>query len=149
MAELMPYHNNWTTIEATMITKTSLLPGRIFVCANTKSIVNTTHTPSNSIISTDEMTIKHPVYEQDKDTLKLWINPHGLKKIQDTWYKDGQQVVTGGLHYKRTLIQVHHDPPVYGHPGINHIIQLVSHYYWWPGMCQEIKNYVQGCAYCQ
>ena len=95
------------------------------------------------------MTIKHPIYKQDEDTLKPWIDAHGLKKIHDTWYKDGQWVVTGGLHYKRLITQAYHDPPVYRHPGINHTIQLVTQYYWWPKMCQEIKEYVEGCVECQ
>ena len=47
------------------------------------------------------------------------------------------------------ITQAHHDPPVYGHPGINRTIQLVSRHYWWPGMRQEIREYVQGCADCQ
>ena len=95
------------------------------------------------------MTIEHPVYEQDKTILQPWIDPHGLKEVQDTWYKDGQCVVMGGLHYKQLMIQVHHNSPVYGHPGINHTMQLVGCHYWWPGMQWEIKEYVQGCADCQ
>jgi hypothetical protein len=27
--------------------------------------------------------------KQEEDTLKAWVNPHQLKKHQDTWYKDG------------------------------------------------------------
>ena len=110
-----------------------VLPDRIFVRATTESIVDNTGSSSTSI-SPKEMMIEHPVYEQAEDILQPWIEPHGLKELQSTWYKDGRQVVTGGLHYKRLITQAHHDPPVYGHPGINHTIQLVSHHYWWPGM---------------
>ena len=48
-----------------------------------------------------------------------------------------------------TLIQLHHDPPVYGHPGINHTIHLVERHYLWPNLHKEVTEYVQGCAECQ
>jgi transposase InsO family protein len=95
------------------------------------------------------MVIDHPIYEQDEDVLKTWINSHRLKHIHGTWYKDGRCVVTGGLHDKRTIIRAHHDPPVYGHLGINRSIQLTSRHYWWPKIRQDVHDYVKGCADCQ
>jgi hypothetical protein len=95
------------------------------------------------------MVIDHPIYEQDEDALKPWINSHRLKRIHGTWYKDERRVVTGGLHDKRTIIRAHHDPPVYGHPGINRSIQLTSRHYWWPKIRQDVHDYVKGCADCQ
>ena len=66
----------------------TVLPDKIFVRATTKSIVDNTGS-SSTHISPKEMTIEHLVYEQDEDILQLWIEPHGLKKLQGTWYKDG------------------------------------------------------------
>ena len=88
-------------------------------------------------------------YAQDENTLKAWVDAHWLKKIEDTWYKDGRQVVTGGLWDKRTIIKAHHDAPVHGHPGIKRTVQLTERAYWWLGMRQDVQNYVQGCAECQ
>ena len=65
----------------------TVLPDKIFVCATTESIVDATSSSSTSI-SPEEMTIEHPIYEQDKDVLRPWIEPHGLKELQGTWYKD-------------------------------------------------------------
>ena len=70
-----------------------------------------------ALISVDNMKKAHPIYEQDETILQPWIDPHKLKKIEGMWYKDGRQVVTNSLEYKRTLIQSHHDPLVYSHPG--------------------------------
>jgi hypothetical protein len=95
------------------------------------------------------MVIDHPIYKQDEDMLKPWIDSHRLKCIHGTWYKDGRRVVTGGLHDKRTIIRAHHDPPVYGHPGITRSIQLTSRHYWWPKIRQDVHDYVKGCADCQ
>ena len=65
------------------------------------------------------MTKESLIYQQDEAVLKVWVDPHKLKKVGDLWYKDGRQVVTGTTTERRTLIQNHHDLPTYGHPGIN------------------------------
>ena len=97
----------------------------------------------------EDMTKGHPIYEQDEATLKPWVDSHRLEKINGTWYKDGRQVVTNDLKHRRSLIQSHHDPPVYGHPRINQTIHLLEQYYWWPGLQKEVTDYVKGCAECQ
>src|SRR6202012_1090738 len=87
--------------------------------------------------------------EQDEDVLRPWIDTMRLKKIEGTWYKDGRRVVTGGLTAKRKIIRNHHDPPVYGHPGIRRTIELIQRHYWWPKLRTEVLQYVKGCAECQ
>jgi hypothetical protein len=87
--------------------------------------------------------------KQNEDTLKSWVNPHQLKMHQGIWYKDGRRVVTGNTEAKHHLIQSHHDPPIYGHPGISKTIQLMERLYWWPQMWADIREYVKGCADCQ
>ena len=42
------------------------------------------------LFQVEDMEKKHPIYEQEEMTLKPWVDPHRLKKIQDTWYKDGR-----------------------------------------------------------
>jgi len=67
-----------------------------------------------------------PVYKQDENLLKPWIDAHQLKKIEGVWYKDRRRVVTGKAEHKRFFIQAHHDTPVYRHPRINKTYQLTS-----------------------
>jgi hypothetical protein len=93
-------------------------------------------------------TIGHQ-HHQDEECLKPWIDPHQLKNINGTWYKGKQVVVTADLNEKQGLIQSHHDTPVHGHPGISKTTQIVVQNYWWPQMCKDITDYVQGCADCQ
>ena len=62
-------------------------------------------------IPVEDMEKANPVYEQNEAILQPWIDPHKLKKVEGTWYKDGRLVVTDDLEHKRTLIQSHHDPP--------------------------------------
>lgn len=42
-----------------------------------------------------------------------------------------------------------HDAPTAGHPGKNGTLELVNHYYWWPGISWFVKKYIAGCDHCQ
>jgi hypothetical protein len=86
---------------------------------------------------------------QDESTLNPWIDLHQLKQHQGIWYKDGRMVITGNTQDKREIIRTYHDSPVYGHPGISKTVQLTERNHWWPGMKQDITEYVKGCADCQ
>ena len=95
------------------------------------------------------VTIAGDEQEQEEETVKPWVNPHKLKRVNGVWYKEGRQVITGSLNDKRAIIKSHHDPPIYGHPGISKTTQLVERDYWWPQMKLDIVDYVKGCAECQ
>ena len=123
----------------------TVLPDHVFVRAGRIERA----LPLRRIIPQEEMEPVDPIYEQNEEMLKPWINAHRLKKVEGTWYKDGRRIVTGKMEHKRLLIQAHHDMPVYGHPGINKTYQLVNRKYWWPGMRQDVTNYIKGCAECQ
>ncbi len=123
----------------------TVLPDHVFVRAGMIECAS----PLRRIVPQEEMEPANPIYEQNEEMLKPWINAHRLKKVEGTWYKDGRRVVTGKLEHKRLFIQGHHDTPVYGHPGINKTYQLTSRRYWWPNMRQDVASYVKGCAECQ
>jgi len=36
-----------------------------------------------------------------------------------------------------------------GHPGQWKTIELISQEYWWPGITEFVKAYIQGCTTCQ
>ena len=42
-----------------------------------------------------------------------------------------------------------HDTPVSGHLGTAKTTELITKYFYWPGMQEEIKKYVQTCSSCQ
>ena len=112
------------------------------------------HDNENIIVLPEDMfvwavTISAGNGAQDKETLNPWVDPHKLKKINGIWYKEGRRVVTEPLTNKRAIIKSRHDPPIYGHPGINKMTQLVECNYWWLQMKLDIIDYVKGCAKCQ
>ena len=86
---------------------------------------------------------------QDEETLRPWIDPHKLKRVNNVWYKDGRRIVTRSTEDKRVIIRSRHKPPIYGHPGIGKTMQLVERDYWWPRMKLDIVDYIKGCAECQ
>ena len=77
------------------------------------------------------------------------MDPHKLKQISGTWWKGNQLVITADVPLRHTIVQMHHDPPAYGHPGILRTLELTARRYWWPGMAQDVKDYVKGCVDCQ
>jgi hypothetical protein len=55
----------------------------------------------------------------------------------------------GAKDERRDIIRDHHNPPAFGHPGIARTLDLVTRYYWWPSIWEEVQQYVKGCAECQ
>ena len=113
-----------------------------------------THDNENIIVLLESVfvravTIASPEEGQDEETLRPWIDRHKLKCVNDVWYKEGRRVVTNSIEDKRKIIKSRHDPPVYGHPGISKMMQLIEQDYWWPRMKLDIVDYVKGCAECQ
>jgi len=47
------------------------------------------------------------------------------------------------------MLSDNHNPPDVGHPGQHRIMELIKRNYWWPGICNDIQKYVQGCQECQ
>src|SRR6201996_3066092 len=99
------------------------------------------------INATTTVTTSQPT--QQVDRLKPWIDPHELRQINGTWYKQGKRVHTGGPDETREAISRHHDSPVHGHPGIARTIRLVERTMWWPNLRKDVADYVKGCAECQ
>ena len=114
-------------------------PDKLFVRATHMEWIEAEEPPW--LIQIKEMEKEHPVYDQEEFILWPWVDPHNLKKVDNMWYKDGRRVVTNDLTYWRELIKTHHDPPVYGHPGINQTIWLLERYYWWPQLQKEVADY--------
>jgi len=99
-----------------------VLPDRVFTRAG-----KVEYAPlMRQIVAQEEMEPTNPMYEQDEELLKPWIDTHQLKKVNKVWYKDGRRMVTDRMEGKRLLIQAHHDTPEYGHPRINKTHQLTS-----------------------
>lgn len=65
------------------------------------------------------------------------------------YYLNGKLVVPDDKKLKLSLIAEHHQPPSKGHPGIARTTEHLLRKYWWPGLGQDVKEYVKKCAECQ
>src|SRR5579863_9723565 len=55
----------------------------------------------------------------------------------------------GDNDLKRGVITLFHDSPTTGHPRIAKTTEAINTNYWWPGMHNDVTEYIKGCATCQ
>ena len=62
---------------------------------------------------------------------------------------EGQIYIPNNRNLKEQILQENHDPIDVGHPGQQRMLELVKMNYWWPGIKEDIKKYIQGYIKCQ
>lgn len=53
------------------------------------------------------------------------------------------------LALRKTILEEAHDSPAAGHPGITATYQAIRPYCYWPGIADDVKDYVGRCHPCQ
>ena len=76
-----------------------VLPDRLFIRATHMEWIEEQN--PLALIPVEDMKKADLVYKQDEAILRPWIDPHKLKKVEGTWYKDGRQVVMNDLEHKQ------------------------------------------------
>jgi len=79
-----------------------------------------------------------------------------LKKEDSlTWEEDGvvymerRIYVPNNKKIKEEILKENHDSADVGHPGQYMMLELIKRTYWWPGLKEDVKKYVQECFKCQ
>ena len=73
------------------------------------------------------------------------------KKDGLAWEEDGMAYIEGRIYVpnnkklREEILKEHHDPVDIGHPGQHRMLELLKRTYWWPGLKEDIKKYVQEC----
>jgi len=49
---------------------------------------------------------------------------------------------------KEKILQENYNSADMGHLGQQRMIELLRQNYWWPGLKEDVKKYVQGCFKC-
>jgi len=71
------------------------------------------------------------------------------------WEEDGVAYMEGRIYMpnnkklREEILKEHHNPVDIGHLGQHRMLELLKRTYWWPGLKEDIKRYVQGCFKCQ
>jgi len=64
-------------------------------------------------------------------------------------YIEGRIYVPNNKKIKEEILKENHDLADVGHPGQHRMLELLKRTYWWPGLKEDVKKYVQGCLKCQ
>jgi len=62
---------------------------------------------------------------------------------------EGRIYVLNNKELREEILKGHHDPVDIGHLGQHRMLELLKRTYWWPGLKEDVKRYVQGCFKCQ
>jgi Integrase zinc binding domain len=76
------------------------------------------------------------------------IRPAGMMAKEGLWYKDGRVWIPDRDGLWPRIMEMYHDTGPVGHLGVTGTLDLVSRYYWKPGLTQYVKRYVEGCREC-
>ena len=59
---------------------------------------------------------------------------------------EGRIYVPNNKDLKEEIMREHHDPADVGHLGQHRMQELIKRTYWWLGLKEDVKKYVQGCV---
>ena len=64
-------------------------------------------------------------------------------------YMDGQIYISNNKKLREQILQENHDLVDVSHPEQQRMLELIKRNYWWPGIKEDVKKYVQECIKCQ
>ena len=76
------------------------------------------------------------------------------KQDRLTWEEDGVVYMEGRIYIpnnkkiKEEILKENHDSADVEHLGQHRMLELIKRTYWWPGLKEDVKKYVQGCFKC-
>jgi len=83
---------------------------------------------------------------REKEVVQALKKENGL-----TWEKDGVVYMEGKIYIpnnkkiKEEILKDNHNLADMGHLGQHRMLEVIKRTYWWPGLKEDIKKYVQGC----
>jgi len=86
---------------------------------------------------------------REKEVVQALKKEDGL-----TWEEDGVVYMKGRIYVpnnkkiKEEILKKNHDLIDVRHSGQHRILELLKRTYWWPGLKEDVKRYVQGCFKC-
>jgi len=60
-------------------------------------------------------------------------------------YMKGRIYVPNNKKIKEEILKENHDSVDVEHPGQQRMLEFLKRNYWWPGLKEDVKRYVQGC----
>ena len=87
---------------------------------------------------------------REKEVVQVLERNDGITWKEDRLvYMEGRIYVPNNKKIKEEILKENHDSVDVGHPGQQRMLELLKRNYWWPGLKEDVKRYVQGCFKCQ
>jgi len=87
---------------------------------------------------------------REKEIIQALEKKDGLAWEEDRMaYMEGRIYVPNNKKLREEILKEHHDLVNIGHPEQHRMLELLKRNYWWPGLKEDIKKYMQGCFKCQ
>ena len=87
---------------------------------------------------------------REKEIVQTLQKEDGLAWEEDeVAYMEGRIYIPNNKDIKEEILKKHHDPADVGYPGQHRMQELIKRTYWWPGLKEDVKKYVQGYVKCQ
>jgi len=92
---------------------------------------------------------------QKNNTREKEITQALEKKDGLAWEEDGIAYMKGRIYVpnnkklRKEILKEHYNPVDIRHLGQHRMLELLKRTYWWPGLKEDIKKYVQECLKCQ
>jgi len=108
--------------------------------------------------------MKRKITEEESDIIKeIRRNNTREKKVVQalkkedelTWeedrvvYIEGRVYILNNKKIREEILKENHDSVDVEHPRQQRMLELLKRNYWWPGLKEDVKKYVQGCFRCQ
>ncbi|MGH2637868.1 MAG: RNase H-like domain-containing protein, partial [Rhabdochlamydiaceae bacterium] len=91
--------------------------------------------------------------KEDESLRDIVTNPqqHGYTMTEEGILKNQQGliVVPNRRSLRTKIMKEFHDVPVSGHRGIEKTLRKLGKMFWWPGIRQEVQQYIGSCIACQ
>ena len=87
---------------------------------------------------------------REKEMIQALKKEDGLIWEEDrVVYMEGRIYVPNSKKIREEILEENHNLVDVGHPGQQRMLELIKRNYWWPGIKEDVKKYIQGCFKCQ
>ena len=87
--------------------------------------------------------------EEIKQARVKMLKDKEWQEVDGVMYKERKVYIPKDDKLRAEIIRLYHNILVGEHKGQWKIVELVTHNFWWPGVTKEVKQYMEGCNFCQ
>ena len=87
---------------------------------------------------------------REKEVVQALKKEDGLTQEEDkVVYIEGRVYIPNNKKIREEILKENHESVDVEHPGQHRMLELLKRTYWWPGLKEDVKKYVQRCFKCK